>query len=117
MMKKTNIRKIFVMTLVLAMTTTTISLVAQAEEDNEENIEYEINPIDKPIIWNKLFIDCPSSVMEGEQFYIVVTAKGRPIENALVLFHNRKYYTNANGSAIVTAPLVKLSTKCNYQSK
>jgi hypothetical protein len=54
----------------------------------------------------QLVIDAPSSVIEEDDFLAIVTADGIPIMGARVVFLNESYYTDSNGSVLLTAPRV-----------
>ena len=54
----------------------------------------------------QLILQAPASVQEGEQFQVTVTANGVPVETVTMTFQTQTVYTNQNGVADLTAPLV-----------
>jgi len=53
-----------------------------------------------------LSISTNSSVIENEDFEVLVTSEGTPINNVKIEFDNKVYYTDASGSVTITAPMV-----------
>ena len=58
----------------------------------------------------QLFINSPSSVLEGNQFSVIITVDSELIENAIVEFNDNQISTPINGTVIFTAPLVDEDT-------
>lgn len=53
-----------------------------------------------------LFIGCPSSIVEEEDFDIAITSDGAPIENVSIEFNSEEKTTDASGKVTFTAPEV-----------
>jgi len=102
MKKRNGIKKIIILGLVFTMILSTVTLAGLAKP-------YRVNP-SKEILINKLKLHAPSSVMEGKQFLVVVTANDRPVERALVVFLNGSFFTDRNGTVILRAPMVEHTT-------
>jgi hypothetical protein len=77
-------------------------------------IDQPETPSDEPVLdgpttvtGTYLNIETPLYVYSGQSFTVVVTAEGKPIQNALVTIkgETQKEYTSSNGSVVLTAPL------------
>jgi parallel beta-helix repeat protein len=52
----------------------------------------------------------PSEAYAYEQFEVTLTSSSNPVIDVLVLFNNKTYYTNEDGSALLSAPHVSTNT-------
>lgn len=59
---------------------------------------------------SRLSISAPSSVVEGENFEIIITVNTDPIQGATVFFNDISHSTDETGSTIFTAPETSIST-------
>jgi len=99
-MKKKGIKKILIMTLVLSIISSVIGIADQVTGEQ-----------------NPLIIDTSSSVMEGNNFFIIVTSNGVVMEDVRIEFLDDVYFTSLNGTVIL-APLVDEDTSFSiYASK
>lgn len=57
-----------------------------------------------------LQISAPATVIEGQQFTVIVRSNGTPVMDATVIFIDHPYVTGYNGSVILTAPSVTNNT-------
>ncbi len=71
---------------------------------------------------DELVITAPTSVDEGDNFVVTITADNNPVDNVKITFSGITYYTDTLGQASLTAPLVDkddsyliTATKTGYQ--
>ncbi|MEM0467563.1 MAG: PQQ-binding-like beta-propeller repeat protein [Candidatus Thermoplasmatota archaeon] len=59
---------------------------------------------------SSLLVECPSEIVEGENFTVTVLVDGKPVDQASVTFLRKTYKTDIFGTIIISAPYVTRNT-------
>lgn len=100
----TNSYGVAILTAPLVSNTTSFSITAS--KNGYLPAQVWISVVDSSSGPAQLQISVPSQVKEGTSFDVLITVNGNTIQNALVVFDDKTYTSNALGKVTLTAPSV-----------